>query len=60
MAFASKDRENEYVNEYKKEKYDRITLLVPKGEKERYKEMAKNSGMSLSEFFVSCANDRVR
>lgn len=39
-----------YQNEYIKEKYDRINLTVPKGEKERIKAKAAAQGMSVNEY----------
>ena len=35
-----------------KEKYDRIQLVVPKGERERIKEFAKQQGKSLNAFVL--------
>ena len=37
------------INEFSKEKYDRINIIVPKGERERYQQMARARGMSMSE-----------
>ena len=42
-----------YTNEFNKKKYDRITLIVPKGQKEVLKEYAKIKGVSLNEFITS-------
>lgn len=39
-----------YQNNYIKEKYDRIGLTLPKGEKERIKELANKQGMSINEY----------
>ena len=45
-----------YMNEYAKDKYDRIVVLVPKGEKERYEAVAKSMGFSsVSKLFVNAA-----
>lgn len=43
----------EYINEFASENYDRITIIVPKGSKERISAMAKAHGMNTSEFVVS-------
>lgn len=37
-----------YKNEYNREKYDRIGLMLPKGEKERLQTVAKDCGKSLN------------
>lgn len=39
-----------YQNEYVRQKYDRIQLVVPKGEKERIKAVATSLGQSTNEF----------
>lgn len=42
-----------YQNEYNKQKYDRITIMVPKGVKEELKAKAKAEGMSMNEYICS-------
>lgn len=43
-----------YTNQYIRDNYDRISLNVPKGYKNRIKEQAKNKGFSnMSEYIVS-------
>lgn len=42
--------QNKYTNEFKKEHYDRITVLVPKGTKARWKAAAQRRGKSLSAY----------
>lgn len=37
------------INAFAREKYDRIGILVPKGDKERYQQMAKKRGVTMSE-----------
>lgn len=41
---------NEYQKEYKKGKYDRIALEVPKGKREEIKEYARNKGFKLNAY----------
>lgn len=41
-----------YINDYKKQHYDRFTLLLPKGEKDRLKKIAECKGKSLSAFIL--------
>jgi predicted DNA binding CopG/RHH family protein len=43
----------EYQNNYKREKYDRIEVVLPKGRKEELKRKAKEKGMSMSEYINS-------
>ena len=47
---AKKFDQIEYQNEYNREKYDRISLMVPKGRKDVIKETAKANGQSVNEF----------
>ncbi len=37
-----------YQNEYNKENYDRVTVMLPKGRKEQLREHAKEKGLSLN------------
>ena len=43
-------------NQYNKDHYDRITVLVPKGERKEIQERAKDAGMSLSGYIVYLLN----
>ena len=38
-----------YANDYNKENYDKIAIMVPKGERETWKAEAKKRGLSVSE-----------
>ena len=40
----------EYLNIYKKEHYDRINILIPKGMKNKIKEASDSMGASISEY----------
>ena len=42
-----------YQKDYKREKYDRMELLLPKGRKEILKKKAKAAGVSMSEYINS-------
>lgn len=57
MAFTEKEAAFRYINNYQKEKYDRITILVPKGRKEAIQNTAKSQGMSTSEYIVACIDE---
>ena len=48
-----------YQNEYKKRTYDRMELLVPKGEKAIIKERAAAAGQSVNEFVYSAVKDKM-
>lgn len=56
MAFTEKEAAFRYINEYQKETYDRITILVKKGQKDIIKAYAKERGMSVTEYIVYCLN----
>lgn len=60
MAFADKQAGMKYVNEYQKEKYDRITVMADKGKKAEYQEAAKKFGMSLSAFVMMCVEEKIK
>jgi len=60
MAFADKARENEYKNDFAREKYDRIAVNVPKGERDRIKAAADAAGESLNGYIVQAVRDRMQ
>lgn len=43
----------EYKNQHRKNSYDRIDLIVPKGVKEKVRQAADGAGMSVSEYLYS-------
>ena len=49
-----------YINNYQRENYDRITILVPKGRKELIQQHAKANGMSTTEYIVACIDEHER
>lgn len=50
-----------YKNEFQKEKYDRIIVNVPKGEKQIIDEKAKKQGYkSLNSFVVDAINEKLK
>ena len=59
MAFTDKKAAFAYVNEYQKEKYDRITIMAAKGRKAEYRAAAAKAGMSLSAFVEMCVNEKI-
>ena len=49
-----------YVNEYAKSKYDRITILRKAGEKERLTQLAKEKGYrTVTEFINACIDEKI-
>lgn len=54
MAFREKEKGLSYIAQYQKDKYDRITVMSPKGTKEKLKAAATLKNMTLSEFVLDC------
>lgn len=54
MAYREKERELSYIAQYQKDKYDRITVMSPKGTKEKLKAAATLKNISVSEFVLNC------
>lgn len=48
-----------YQNSYNKEKYDRISLMLPKGEKDRIKTAAAAVGESVNEYINKAIKQRI-
>ena len=48
-----------YQTSYNKEKYDRISLMLPKGEKDRIKTAAVAAGESVNEFINKAIKQRI-
>ncbi len=46
-----------YQNAYNKEKYDRITVMVPAGQKEEITARAREHGMSVNGYLRKLIND---
>ena len=46
-------------NKYNAENYERISLSVPKGTKEKYKAIAETNGKSLNQFIIDCVEDKI-
>ena len=51
--------QTKYQNEYKKKTYDRMELLVPKGEKAVIKQKAAAAGTSVNEFVYSAVKEKM-
>ena len=59
MAFTDKQAAFNYVNQYQKENYDRITVMADKGKKREYQTAAKALGLSLSAFVMACVDEKI-
>lgn len=52
-------KRNEYLHEYRREHYDQVNINVPKGMKEKWKQYAKESGVSLNQFLADAVEEKV-
>ena len=52
MAFKDREKELSYIAQYQKDKYDRITVMAPKGTKEDVKRAAELKGVKMSAFVL--------
>lgn len=50
----------EYQNKYNKEKYDRITIMVPKGDKERLQSYAQKLNLSLNAYINKIIESEIK
>lgn len=48
-----------YINKYNAEKYDQISIRVPRGEKGRIKQAADKEGMSMTAYIVSAIEEKM-
>lgn len=49
-----------YNHEYTKKNYEQINLTMPIGTKEKYRRIAESQGVSLSKFFLMCAEEYIK
>ena len=56
MAFADKSKESKYIYQFTKDNYDRLSLLLPKGDKDKIKARAAKQSKSLNQFIVDKIN----
>lgn len=59
MAYKSKEDAMKYNNQFNRQKYDRIGLMVPKGQKEQIQAAASRQGQSLNAYIVGAVNERM-
>ena len=50
---------NEYLNIYKKKHYDRMTILLPKGMKNKIEEASKSMDASISEYIALLVSEDI-
>ena len=60
MAFADKKREAEYINQFQRENYDRITILRTKGDKDKLDSIANDRGVSRNELINWCIDQHLK
>lgn len=48
-----------YQNEYNKKNYDRVGFMMPKGKKDIVKAIAKQKGVSLSEYINAAIDEKI-
>ena len=51
--------DTQYKNDYAKENYDRIPVVVPRGQKEEIKKRAQNMGESVNLFIYKSLVERI-
>lgn len=47
-------------NKYNQKNYDRFILNLPKGEKERYKDIAEKADMYLSAYIIQAIEEKIK
>ena len=57
---ADKKAAYDYINQYQKEKYDRITILRKAGDKKKIEAIAKEKGMSITQFINMCIDEKLK
>lgn len=58
--YGMKKTQTQWSNEYNAKAYDRIVLLVKKGERDKIKEHAKTKGMSVNGYIYSLVKEDMR
>ena len=50
---------NKAVQKYISKKYDQIAIRIPKGDREKYKQLAESKGKSLNAFIIQLLNEAI-
>jgi predicted HicB family RNase H-like nuclease len=58
MSFSDKAKASQYIYGYTKDNYDRISLMVSKGDKDKYKALADAAGQSLNAWIVEAMEEK--
>lgn len=53
------EKSKEYTMQYMKENLEEIRFRVKKGDKDKYREAAEKSGLSMAKFFLSAADEKI-
>ena len=59
ISHSSKFNKESYNNQFNSEKYDRISLMVPKGDKDRIKTHSNSTGESANGFINRAINEAI-
>lgn len=46
-----------YNNDFNRQKYDKVTIQIPKGEKDEWKQLAQKTGLSMTEMIRRAVAD---
>jgi hypothetical protein len=60
MEDANKKAAYDYINKYQKQKYDRITILRASGDKAKIDAIAKEKGLSTTQFVNQCIDEKLK
>ncbi len=59
MAYKDKAQGIRYNNDYNKQTYDRVTIMLPKGGKEELQTAARQAGQSVNEYVKQAISARM-
>lgn len=60
MENASKKAAYDYINQYQKQKYDRITILRQAGDKVKIEAIAREKALSTTQFINQCIDEKLK
>ena len=60
MAFRDAKQGQDYINSYMRDKYDRITIMRAKGDREKLDKLAKDRGVSRNELINWCIDQQLK
>ena len=59
MAFSDKSKDTAYKNDFARAAYDRISVIVPKGDREQIKAAADSAGQSINAYILDAVRQRM-